>query len=81
VTEIERADVEAVVSPSGDLVISADDVHRLSLAPGQHVTVTITARPRRRSMYGALAGQVRDIDLDRLKRIRREVWGELANDR
>ena len=79
--EVRQADVEAVVSPSGDVVISSEDVQRLALAPGQHVRVTVTARPRRQNMYGILAGRLSEVDPEAIKRVRREVWGELAAER
>jgi hypothetical protein len=69
-----------VVSPSGDVVIAADDVRRLALAPGQRIHVTVTARPQRRSMYGALAGRLSHVEPSDISRVRREVWGELASD-
>jgi hypothetical protein len=69
------------VSPSGEVVISAEDVQRLALVPGQHVrvTVTVTGPPRRRSMYGALAGRLSHVEPSDIGRVRREVWGELAS--
>lgn len=74
--EPERADVDAVVSPSGDVVIPAGQLSRFSLVPGQHVTVTLSSRPRRRNMYGVLAGRLRDIDPEDIRRVRRETWGD-----
>jgi hypothetical protein len=80
VAEIGSAEVEAVVSPSGEVVISPEDVRQLALAPGQHVHVSVRPRPRRRNMYGILAGRLTDVDPDDIRRVRREVWGELAAD-
>jgi len=62
VAEVGRADVEGMVSPSGEIVISASDVQRLALAPGQRVRVTVTAQPHRQNMYGILAGRLSDVD-------------------
>ena len=76
----DEAQADAVVSPSGDVVVAAEDVRRLSLVPGQHVTVTITAQLRRRNMHGVLAGRLPDVDPDDIRQVRREVWGELAAD-
>jgi hypothetical protein len=80
VAEVESTEVDAVVSASGELVISPEAVRHLALAPGQHVRVAVSARPRRRNMYGVLSGRLPDVDLDEIRRVRREVWGELAAD-
>lgn len=76
--EVERAEVDAVVSSAGDLVIPRDAVRQLALVPGQHVTVSVQTRRPRRNMYGALAGRLPDVDPDDLARVRREAWGDLA---
>lgn len=69
------ADVDAVVTPAGDVVVPSEVVRQLSLVPGQRVRVTISAAGHRRNMYGALAGQLPDVNADE----RREVWGDLAD--
>jgi hypothetical protein len=74
--EPERADVDAVVSPSGDVVIPAGQLGRFSLVPGQHVTVTLRSGRRRQNMYGVLAGRLRDVDPEDIRRVRRETWGD-----
>ena len=73
-----QTEVEAVVSESGDLVISSESVRRLALAPGQHVHVSVHTRPVRRNMYGALAGRLPDLAPEDISRVRHEVWGDLA---
>jgi hypothetical protein len=78
VSEVERAEAEGVVSPSGEVVVSSDAVRRLALAPGQRVHVTVTAPVRRRNLYGALAGRLPDIDPAEIEAARRDVWGDLA---
>jgi hypothetical protein len=52
VAEVESTEVDAVVSASGELAISPEAVRHLALAPGQHVRVAVSARPRRWNMYG-----------------------------
>ena len=54
------ADV-AVVTAAGNVVVPSEGV-RLSLVPGQRVRVTVSAAGHRRNMYGALAGQVPDVE-------------------
>ena len=76
--EVERAEVDVVVSPAGDVVISRDAVRELSLVPGQHVLVRVTPQPARRNMYGVLAGRLTEVDADDIRRVRREVWRDLA---
>jgi antitoxin component of MazEF toxin-antitoxin module len=80
VSEAERAEVDAVVGPAGDLVIPRDAVRQLELVPGQQVLVSVTPRRLRRNMYGVLAGRLSDVDQDDIRRVRREVWGDLAAD-
>ncbi|MGH3710287.1 MAG: hypothetical protein ACRDRQ_19755 [Pseudonocardiaceae bacterium] len=72
------ADVDAVVTAAGDLVVPAEVVRRLSLVPGQRVHVTISPAGHRRNMYGALAGRLPDVSADEIAGERREVWGDLA---
>ena len=78
--ETERAEVDAVVSPGGDVVIPRDAVRELALVPGQHVLVRVSPRPARQNMYGVLAGRLTEVDADDIGRVRREVWHELATD-
>ncbi|MGH3901014.1 MAG: hypothetical protein ACRDTA_22770 [Pseudonocardiaceae bacterium] len=70
-----RADVDAVVTAGGDLVVPSDVVRQLSLVPGQRVHLTISAAGHRRNMYGSLAGRLPDVSVDE----RHEVWGDLAD--
>ena len=76
-----KAEVEALVTPSGDLVVPSEEVRGLALTPGQRVPVTVAAARRRRNMYGVLAGRVRDVSAEEIAGARREIWGELADDR
>jgi hypothetical protein len=69
------AEVDAVVTAAGDLVVPSEVVRQLSLIPGQCVRLTISAAVPRRNMYGALAARVPDEIADE----RREVWGDLAD--
>lgn len=73
-----RADVEAVVSAEGNVVVPAETVRDLSLVPGQRVNVVVTAAPRRRNMYGELADRVPDVSPEEITNERREVWGDLV---
>lgn len=79
-SEAAHAEVDAIVSATGEVVIAPEDVRRLALVPGERVRVSVAARPRRRNMYGVLAGRLPDVDQDDLRRVRRSVWGELASD-
>jgi hypothetical protein len=78
--EIDSVEVDAVVLSSGEVMISSEAVRHLALAPGQHLRVAVPARPRRRNMYGVLSSRLPDVSLDDIRRVRREVWGELAAD-
>ena len=78
--EVGRAEVDAVVSADGEVVIPREAVRDLSLVPGQHVLVQLTPRPTRRNMYGVLAGRLTEVDADEIRRVRREVWADLAAD-
>jgi hypothetical protein len=69
---------DVVVSESGDLVIPWESVRPLALVPGQHVHVSVHARPARRSMYGVLAGRLPDVSPEGIARGRQEAWGDLA---
>lgn len=73
-----QADVEAIVTPEGNVVVPAEVVRQLSLVPGQRVNVVLTAAPRRRTMYGALAGKVPDVSPEEIADERRQAWGDLA---
>jgi hypothetical protein len=73
-----ETEVEAIVSESGDLVIPSESVRWLALLPGQHVHVSVHARPERRNMYGVLAGRIPDIPPEGIARVRQESWGDLA---
>jgi hypothetical protein len=74
-----QAEVDAVVAPSGDVVISAESVRQLALVPGQRVQVVINVPAPRRNMYGVLAGRLPDdISPDDLAEVRREVWSRLT---
>lgn len=75
---ISRADVEAVVTPEGSVVVPAEVVRELSLVPGQRVNVVVTPTPRRRNMYGALADKVPDVSPEEIADERRQAWGDLA---
>lgn len=77
--EVERAEVDAVISAAGDVVISRDAVRGLALVPGQLVRVQVTPRPTRRNMYGALAGRLTHVEEADIRRVRREVWADLAD--
>lgn len=77
--EAERAEVDVVVGPGGDVAIPSDAIRRLALVPGQRVVVSVTPRPLRRNMHGALAGRLSDIDQEGFRRVRREIWGDLAS--
>ncbi len=63
---------------AGDLVIPSESVRRFLLVPGQHVQVSVHARPVRRNIYGALAGRLLDVAPDDISQVRHEVWGDLA---
>lgn len=76
-----KAEVEALVTPSGDLVVPSEAVRWLALTPGQRVPVTVTTTRSRRNMYGVLAGHVRDVSAEEIAEARREIWGELADGR
>lgn len=78
--EVERAEVDAVVSADGEVVIPREAVRGLSLVPGQHVLVRVTPQPARRNMYGVLAGRLTEVDANDIRRVRREVWADLATD-
>lgn len=74
-----RADVDAVVTAGGDLVVPSEVVRQLSLVPGQRVRLTISAAGPRRNMYGSLSGRMPDVSADDLADERREAWGDLAD--
>lgn len=76
-----KTEAEALVTPSGDLVVPSEAVRELALTSGQHVHVTVEVPARRRNMYGALAGRVPDVSAQEIAEARREVWGDLADDR
>lgn len=76
---ISRVDVEAVVTPEGSVVVPAEVVRELSLVPGQRVSIVLTPTPRRRNMYGALAGTVPDVSPEEIADGRRQAWGDLAD--
>lgn len=76
-----KAEVEALVSPSEDLVVPSEAVRRLALTPGERVPVTVTAAKRRRNMFGVLAGRVRDVSAEEIAAVRREICGDLADGR
>lgn len=73
-----RADVEAVVTPEGSVVVPAEVVRGLALVPGQRVNVVVTAAPRRRNMYGVLADKVPDVSPEEIADERRQTWSNLA---
>ena len=73
-----ETEFEAVVSESGDLVIPSESVRRLALVPGQHVHVSVHARPVRHNMYGVLGGRLPDVSPEDIARVRQEAWGDLA---
>lgn len=73
------ADVDAVVTAAGDVVVPPEVVRQLSLVPGQRVRVMISTAGHRRNMYGALAGQLPDVSADEIAEERREAWGDLAD--
>lgn len=73
-----RADVEAVVTPEGSVVVPAEVVRGLALVPGQRVSVVVTAAPRRRNMYGVLADKVPDVSPEEIADGRHQAWGDLA---
>lgn len=73
------ADVDAVVTVGGDVVVPSEVVRQLSLVPGQRVHLTISAAGPRRNMYGSLAGRLPDVSADDIADERREVWGDLAD--
>ena len=73
------AEVDAVVTAAGDLVVPSEVVRQLPFIPGQRVRLTISAAVPRRNMYGALAGRVPDVSADEIADERREVWGDLAD--
>lgn len=72
-----RAEVDAVLGEDG-LMVSMADLASLDAVPGQRVHVTVTARRRRKSMRGILAGKVRPITREEIKESSREAWGEWA---
>lgn len=76
-----KAEADALVTPSGDLVIPSEAVRSLALTPGQRVHVTVVATRPRRNMYGVLAGRVRDVSAEEIAEARREIWGDLADGR
>jgi hypothetical protein len=71
-------EVEALVTPSGDLVVHSDTVRQLALTPGERVRIAVLAPKRRQSTYGMLAGRVRDVSAEEIAEARREIWGDLA---
>lgn len=71
--EAGQADVDAVVSASGYVVIPSERLGRLSLTPGQQVRVTVTVQPRRQNMYGVLAGRLHEVEPAEISSVRREV--------
>jgi bifunctional DNA-binding transcriptional regulator/antitoxin component of YhaV-PrlF toxin-antitoxin module len=73
------ADVDAVVTADGDLVVPSEVVRQLSLVPGQRVHLTISVAGTRRNMYGSLAGRLPDVSADDITDERREVWGDLVD--
>jgi hypothetical protein len=77
---VESTEVDAVVSPSGEVVVSPEAVRHLALVPGQHVRVAVKAKPSRRNMRGALAGRFPEVTLEEMARVSREAWGDLATD-
>jgi hypothetical protein len=79
VTQGSSAEIDAVVTATGDLVVPSDVVRQLSLIPGQRVRLTVSAAVPRRNMYGALAGRVPDVSAEEITDERREVWGNLAD--
>jgi antitoxin component of MazEF toxin-antitoxin module len=74
-----RADVDAVVSPDGDLVLPPEVVQQLALVPGQRVHLSISPTRARRNMYGSLADRLPAITAADIADERREVWGDLAD--
>lgn len=74
------AEVEALITPSGDLVVPSEALRRLALVPGTRVHVTVRTPVRRRNMYGALAGRVPDVSAEQIAEARREIWGDLADE-
>lgn len=78
-TQGSSAEIDAVVTATGDLVVPSDVVRQLSLIPGQRVRLTVSAAVPRRNMYGALAGRVPDVSAEEITDERREVWGNLAD--
>jgi antitoxin component of MazEF toxin-antitoxin module len=74
-----KADVDAVVSPDGDLVLPPEVVEQLALVPGQRVHLRISPARPRRNMYGALADRLPTITAADIADERREVWGDLAD--
>jgi hypothetical protein len=79
VTQGSSAEIDAVVTATGDLVVPSDVVRQLSLIPGQRVRLTVSAAVPRRNMYGALAGRVPDVSAEEITDERREVWANLAD--
>jgi hypothetical protein len=74
------AEAEALVTPSGDLVVPSEAVRGLALTPGERVHVTVAATRHRRNMYGVLAGRLRDVSAEEIAEARRDVWGDLADE-
>jgi hypothetical protein len=79
VTQGSSAEIDAVITATGDLVVPSDVVRQLSLIPVQRVRLTVSAAVPRRNMYGALAGRVPDVSAEEIADERREVWGNLAD--
>jgi hypothetical protein len=73
------ADVNAVITAAGDLMVPSEVVRQLSLIPGQRVHLTINAAASRRNMHGTPAGRMPDVSADEIADERREVWGDLTD--
>ncbi|MGH3772197.1 MAG: hypothetical protein ACRDRW_12505 [Pseudonocardiaceae bacterium] len=73
------ADIDAVVTAEGDVVVPSEVVRQLSLVPGQRVHLTMSAASTRRNRYGSLAGRLPDVSAEDITDERGEVWGDLAD--
>lgn len=71
-------DLEATVTSGGDLLVPAHAVRALALRPGQRVHLRLAAPPRR-NLRGALRNQLPHVTAEEISQLRKEIWGELAD--
>lgn len=77
-SRLAEVEVDAEVTPSGDIVIPSQALGKLTLQPHQRVRVTVNAPPPK-NMYGVLAGRAPDVSLEEFDESSRDAWGEFAD--